>query len=106
MNIAMQTIEAKPSEVVAQTNQESARDFEYPQREAAFFYGLFMRGHDPEKLRRDIAVPPEVLVKWHREAEREPRLRDVLARVVEYRRHVLAIFDSLIGTEAGLQRVQ
>jgi len=106
MNIAMQTIETKPSEVVVQTNQESARDFEYPQREAAFFYGLFMRGHDPEKLRRDIAVPPEVLVKWHREAEREPQLRDVLAKVVEYRRHVLAIFDSLIGTEAGLQRVQ
>jgi hypothetical protein len=106
MNIAMQTIEAKPSEVVTQTNQESARDFEYPQREAAFFYGLFMRGHDAEKLRRDIAVPPEVLVKWHREAEREPQLRDVLAKVVEYRRHVLAIFDSLIGTEAGLQRVQ
>lgn len=102
----MQTIEAKPSEVTAQANQESARDFEYPQREAAFFYGLFMRGHDPQKLRKDIAVPPEVLAKWHREAEREPRLRDVLVRVVEYRRHVLAIFDSLIGTEALPQRIQ
>jgi len=30
----------------------------------------------------------------------------VLTRVVEYRRHVLAIFDNLIGAEAALQRVQ
>jgi hypothetical protein len=51
-------------------------------------------------------VPPEVLAKWHREADREPSLRDILARVVEYRRHVLAIFESLIGTEAALQRIQ
>ena len=106
MQMAMQTIESRPVEPPAQQNPESARDFEYPQREAAFFYGLFMRGHDPQKLRQDIAVPPEVLAKWHREAEREPQLMNVLTRVVEYRRHVLAIFESLIGTEAGLQRIQ
>jgi hypothetical protein len=85
---------------------DAARDLEYPKREAAFFYGLFLRGHDAEKLRRDIAVPPEVLAKWHREAEREPQLKDVLARVVEYRRHVLAIFEMLIGVEAAPQRIQ
>ena len=28
-----------------------------PQREAAFFYGLFLRGHDVEALRQDIDVP-------------------------------------------------
>jgi hypothetical protein len=106
METAMQTIESKPAEVGVQSNQESARDFEFPQREAAFFYGLFMRGHDPQKLRQDIAVPPEVLAKWHREAEREPQLMDVLTKVVEYRRHVLAIFEALIGTEAGSQRIQ
>jgi hypothetical protein len=106
METAMQTIEAKPTESGTQPNPESARDFEYPQREAAFFYGLFMRGHDPQKLRQDIAVPPEVLAKWHREAEREPQLMNVLTRVVEYRRHVLAIFDGLIGTEAGPHRIQ
>jgi hypothetical protein len=102
----MHTVEAKSVEPLAQPVSESARDFEYPQREAAFFYGLFMRGHDAAKLRRDIAVPPEVLAKWHREAERDSSLRDVLTRVVEYRRSVLAIFESLIGADAGLQRIQ
>ena len=48
------------------------QDFELPQREAAFFYGLFLRGHSAEQLRRDIEVPTAVLLKWHREAEREP----------------------------------
>jgi hypothetical protein len=80
-----------PAEVIA--------DLAFPQREAAFFYGLFLRGHSPEELRRDIAVPPAVLAKWHKDAEREPQLRNVFARMVEYRRHVLAIFDSLIGSD-------
>ena len=83
MLIAMQTIEAKPSEVVAHTNQESARDFEYPQREAAFSTGYLCAVMIRKSFAGDIAVPPEVLAKWHREAEREPKLRDVLARVVE-----------------------
>src|ERR1700688_644141 len=73
-------------------------DLEYPQREAAFFYGLFLRGHSADKLRQDIEVPPAVLAKWHREAEREPELRDILSRVVAYRRHVLAIFDTLVDS--------
>ncbi|HZR65140.1 MAG TPA: hypothetical protein VFA85_08340 [Terriglobales bacterium] len=87
-------------------SEETLREFEYPQREAAFFYGLFLRGHSAEELRRDIEVPPQVLARWHREAEREPTLRDVLTRMVEYRRHVLAIFDSLIGFETRPTRVQ
>jgi hypothetical protein len=77
--------------------RESHRDFDYPQREAAFFYGLFLRGHSAEELRRDIEVPPAVLARWHREAQREPGLRSVFERMVEYRRHVLAIFESLVG---------
>lgn len=85
-------------------HEDTVRDFEYPRREAAFFYGLFLRGHSAENLRRDIAVPPEVLAKWHREAEREPHLRDILSRIVEYRRHVLAIFESLVSAEP--QRIQ
>ena len=85
---------------------ETPTDFEFPQREAAFFYGLFLRGHSADKLRQDIEVPPAVLAKWHREAEREPELRSVLSRVVEYRRHVLAIFDTLVGSEKLLQRPQ
>ncbi len=85
---------------------EVAVDLGYPQREAAFFYGLFLRGHSAEKLRQDIEVPPAVLAKWHREAEREPELRDVFSRMLEYRRHVLAIFDALIGSEVQNTRLQ
>ena len=81
-------------------------DLDVPQREAAFFYGLFLRGHSAEQLRRDIEVPPAVLAKWHKEAEREPGLRDIFSRMVEYRRHVLAIFDSLVGWDAQPQRLQ
>ena len=81
-------------------------DLDLPQREAAFFYGLFLRGHSAEQLRRDIEVPPAVLAKWHKEAEREPGLRDIFSRIVEYRRHVLAIFDSLVGWDDQPQRVQ
>jgi hypothetical protein len=85
---------------------EIATDLEFPQREAAFFYGLFLRGHSAEQLRRDIEVPAAVLAKWHKDAEREPHLRDVFARMVEYRRHVLAIFDTLVGSESQTRRLQ
>ena len=85
---------------------ESAADLEFPQREAAFFYGLFLRGHSPEQLRRDIAVPASVLAKWHKDAEREPHLRCVFSRMVEYRRHVLAIFDTLVGSDGQDRPIQ
>ena len=86
--------------------QEALHDLDFPQREAAFFYGLFLRGHAMDKLRRDIEVPQEVLLKWNREAERQPDVREHFQRIVEFRRHVLAIFDSLVGNDAQLQRVQ
>ena len=85
---------------------DTLQDLEYPQREAAFFYGLFLRGHSPEQLRRDIEVPASVLAKWHKDAEREPHLRCVLSRMVEYRRHVLAIFDTLIGSDGQHRSIQ
>jgi hypothetical protein len=85
---------------------EPARDFEYPQREAAFFYGLFLRGHSADALRRDIEVPATVLAKWDRETRREPETRALLERIVEYRRHVLAIFDSLVGFDYRTQHLQ
>jgi hypothetical protein len=85
---------------------EFVADLDFPQREAAFFYGLFLRGHSPEQLRRDIEVPPAVLAKWHKDAEREPQLRDVFSRMVEYRRHVLAIFDTLIGSDGQFRHLQ
>lgn len=86
--------------------EDTLQDFQFPQREAAFFYGLFLRGHTAEELRRDIAVPAAVLAKWDRETVREPRLRSVLERVVQYRRHVLAIFENLIGRDSATQRLQ
>ncbi len=87
-------------------NPDALRALEYPQREAAFFYGLFLRGHSLATLRRDIDVPPDVLARWHREAERIPEARPVLDRILEYRRCVLAIFDSLIVSDARGTRLQ
>ena len=83
---------------------EALQDFQFPQREAAFFYGLFLRGHSADELRRDIRVPAAVLAKWDRETERQPQLRSVLERVVEYRRHVLAIFENLICHDSSSQQ--
>ena len=85
---------------------EAMQDFQFPQREAAFFYGLFLRGHSAEQLRRDIAVPAAVMAKWDRESEREPHLRTLLERVVRYRQHVLAILENLIGHDSASQRLQ
>jgi hypothetical protein len=86
--------------------EDALQEFQFPQREAAFFYGLFLRGHSPEELRRDIEVPAAVLAKWDRESEREPQLRAVLERVVNYRRHVLAIFENLICHDSAKQKLQ
>lgn len=88
------------------TIEDALREMEFPQREAAFFYGLFLRGHSAEKLRRDIEVPATVLAKWDREATRQPEQRVLYERMAEYRRHVLAIFDSLIDYDAKTQRLQ
>jgi hypothetical protein len=85
---------------------ETLQDFQFPQREAAFFYGLFLRGHSADELRRDIRVPAAVLAKWDRESERQPELRSVLERVVQYRQHVLAIFENLLCHDSTTQRLQ
>ncbi len=81
-------------------NAGMATDFEIyfgePQQEAAFFYGLFMRGHPVQKLREDIDVPPEVLARWQRQARGDPWYQNTLGQVLNYRKHVLAIFDSLV----------
>ncbi|HEV2306121.1 MAG TPA: hypothetical protein VKS20_11985 [Candidatus Acidoferrales bacterium] len=86
--------------------EDPLRELEFPQREAAFFYGLFLRGHSAEELRRDIEVPAAVLAKWDRECVRQPEQRSNFERIAEYRRHVLAIFDSLIGFDSKTQRLQ
>ena len=70
-----------------------------PQREAALFYGLFLRGHSLESLRRDIDVDPVLLAKWRNLQEREPLYREAIEIIVPYRKRVLAIFESLITSE-------
>ena len=97
---------AGPQQAMPTGADDAQNDFAYPQREAAFFYGLFLRGHSPEQLRRDIAVPPDVLARWTREIERRPEARPVFDRIVEFRRHVLAIFDSLVTSDTRGQRLQ
>jgi len=86
--------------------EEPLADLEFPQREAAFFYGLFLRGHSAEELRRDIEVPAAVLAKWDRETWRQPHLRPLLERIVRYRQHVLAIFENLICHDSSKQKLQ
>ena len=70
-----------------------------PQREAAMFYGLFLRGHPADALRRDIDVPKPLLDKWLRAPRYEGNFRNSLRRVYYYRKQVLAIFDELILNE-------
>jgi len=96
----------QPTVPLAEERQETFADFDFPQREAAFFYGLFLRGHHPDELRNDIRVPAEVLAKWNREMDRSPDARAHLDRVLEYRRNVLAIFESLLRHESRTQRIQ
>ena len=56
------------TDIFAETFMTARDDFDplAPQREAAFFYGLFLRGHDVETLRQDIDVPRSMLEKWMR----------------------------------------
>ena len=70
-----------------------------PSHEAAFFYGLFLRGHPLQKLREDIDVSPQTLERWNREAVRAPWVQPSIERILSYRKHVLAIFDSLVFQE-------
>jgi hypothetical protein len=77
-----------------------------PQREAAFFYGLFLRGHSIEALRQDIDVPRALLDKWLKAPDFESTFRESLQRVYTYRKQVLAIFDGLVLNEQNRPRLQ
>jgi hypothetical protein len=78
-----------------------------PRREAAMFYGLFLRGHNVESLRRDIDVPSELLKKWlHGRQYDDQSFRDNLKQLYQYRKQVLAIFDQLVLNEPNRSRVQ
>jgi hypothetical protein len=77
-----------------------------PQREAAFFYGLFLRGHDIEALRQDIDVPRTMMDKWMRAPDFEASFRENLQRIYQYRKQVLAIFDGLVSNDQMRPRLQ
>ena len=77
-----------------------------PQREAAFFYGLFLRGHPVEALRHDIDVPRSMLDKWLQARDFEESFRQALQRIYMYRKQVLAIFDGLVMNEQSRPRLQ
>ncbi|HEV2200941.1 MAG TPA: hypothetical protein VGR73_14065 [Bryobacteraceae bacterium] len=76
-----------------------------PQREAALFYGLFLRGHSADTLRRDIDVPRKLLDKLLLRHRTESRVKEKLHRVYQYRKQVLAIFDELVTKERIKERV-
>lgn len=76
------------------------------QREAAMFYGLFLRGHSPEKLRRDIEIPRTILLKWLRHPHYDGEFRENAKRVYHFRRQVLAVFDELVDRERIKERFQ
>ena len=77
-----------------------------PQREAAFFYGLFLRGHSIEALRQDIDLPRSLLDKWMKAQDFEASFRENLQRVYTYRKQVLAIFEGLVLNEQNRLRLQ
>ncbi len=81
-------------------------DPQAPQREAALFYGLFLRGHSAEALRRDIDVPKKLLDKLMRRHRNELAMREKLQRVYHFRKQVLAVFDELVTRERVRERVQ
>jgi len=81
-------------------------ELEPPHREAAYFYGLFMRGHSLEKLRRDIDVPGEVVSRWQRLWRKEPASQRSCEGILLYRRQVLAIFNTLVSLEVALSHLR
>jgi hypothetical protein len=76
-----------------------------PQREAALFYGLFLRGHSADDLRRDIDVPQQLQTKLLKRHSKELGVQSRLNRAYMYRKQVLAIFDELITRQRIKERV-
>ncbi len=76
-----------------------------PQREAALFYGLFLRGHSADVLRRDIDVPKKLLDKMMLRHRNEQAMQTKVQRAYHYRKQVLAIFDELVTRERVYGRV-
>ena len=70
------------------------------------FYGLFLRGHSAETLRKDIDVPRKLLDKLMKRHRNETQVQQKLHRVYNFRKQVLAIFDELVDRERTGKRIQ
>lgn len=82
-------------------------DINAPHREAAMFYGLFLRGHSAERLRQDIDVPKTLTDRWtSHNAYQEDMFQDNVKQMVQYRKQVLAIFDELVSNRRNYSRLQ
>jgi len=77
-------------------------DFDFPQREAAFFYGYFSVDI-PRKLPCDIEVPSAVLASGTAKPH-AIRRSATFSPAGGIRRHVLAIFRHLVGHDGQPQR--
>ena len=71
-----------------------------PQREAAFFYGLFLRGHSLDSLRQDIDISPRVRDKWRKAKDFQAEFRADLERIYAFRKQVLIVFEALVHNES------
>jgi hypothetical protein len=79
----------------------SATGFEAPEQEAAFFFGLFLRGYSYQELRQDIEVPAAVEQQWRRASARDPHFASLAEQMLAYRRRVLAVFQALVASDSG-----
>lgn len=68
-------------------------------KEAAMFYGLFLRGTPADKLRRDIEIPRLMIDKWLSHPGYDTAFRDSVRRVYDFRCRVLAVFDELVDRQ-------
>lgn len=81
-------------------------DPQAPQREAAMFYGLFLRGHSADEIRRDIELPKDLVDKLLNRKPYEDSFKESIERIYYYRKKVLAIFDELVLNERTRLRLQ
>jgi hypothetical protein len=81
-------------------------DPQAPQKEAAMFYGLFLRGCPADAIRRDIEIPFDVVKRMLSHPCYEEGFRERVRRTYHFRRQVLAIFDELVTSEKARRRMQ
>ena len=74
--------------------EEVMQDFQFPQREAAFFYGLFLRGIPPTSCDVIFRCLPRFWPNGIRKPFASLTYAPYSERIVQYRQHVLAIFEN------------